>query len=213
MTDWMAWHADYEDPSSDLSGRRRSVQACIRRWLDDAGTGPLQVVSACSGDGRDLLEVLATHQAAGQVRARLVELDDALASRAEDYAREQHLDGVEVARADAGHSDSYARAVPADLVMLCGVFGNLSDADTRATVKVARQLCSRGATVVWTRGRFADRDPVEPTDAIRRWFNDAGFELVSLHAPEDRTYRVGFHRLGDEPEPLISGQRFFTFTR
>jgi len=89
-----------------------------------------------------------------------------------------------VVRSDAGCTDSYAGAVPADLVLLCGVFGNLSDEDVQATVGVARQLCTAGGTVAWTRGRF-DRDPVEPTDEIRVWFDRAGFEEVSLDAPKD----------------------------
>ena len=116
-------------------------------------------------------------------------------------------------RSDAGRTDSYVGAVPADLVLLCGVFGNLSDEDVQATVGAARQLCAAGGTVVWTRGRFVDRDPVEPTDEIRVWFDRAGFEEVSLDAPEDRSYRVGAHRFIEEPEPLVPGHRFFTFTR
>ncbi|CAN5307704.1 hypothetical protein BH18ACT9_BH18ACT9_04250 [soil metagenome] len=212
-TDWVGWHTDYQDPASDLSWRRRSVQNSIRRWLDEATAGPPRVVSACSGDGRDLLEVLSTDRAGPRVRARLLELDDALACRSEDFAREHNLDGIEVVRADAGHTDSYAGAVPADLVLLCGVFGNLTDAGVMATVRVARQLCARGATVIWTRGRFTDRDAGEPTDAIRAWFEAAGFELVTLDAPDERTYRVGVHRFVGTPEPLEPGRRFFTFTR
>lgn len=100
-------------------------------------------------------------------------------------------------RSDAGRTDSYAGAVPADLVLLCGVFGNLSDEDVQATVGVARQLCTAGGTVAWTRGRF-DR---------------AGFEEVSLDSPKHRSYRVGVHRFLGEPELLVPGRRFFTFKR
>ena len=211
-TDWVAWHTDYDDPSSDLSWRRRAVQSAVRCSLDEAGSEPFRIVSACSGDGRDLLEVLATHAAAARTQVRLLELDDRLARRAEDFARDHGLEGVEVVRSDAGRTDSYAGAVPADLVLLCGVFGNLSDEDVQATVGVARQLCTAGGTVVWTRDRH-DRDPVEPTDEIRVWFDRAGFEEVSLDAPEHRSYRVGVHRFLGEPELLVPGRRFFTFTR
>ena len=133
-TDWVAWHTDYVDPSSDLSWRRRAVQSAVRCSLDEAGPEPFRIVSACSGDGRDLLEVLATHAAAARTQVRLLELDDRLARRAEDVARDHGLEGVEVVRSDAGRTDSYAGAVPADLVLLCGVFGNLSDEDVQATV-------------------------------------------------------------------------------
>lgn len=211
--DWHAWHRDYDDPDSDLSRRRRTVQAALRAWLDQAGDGPLRVVSACAGDGRDLLEVLAGHPAAPRVTARLVELDDALARQAEDRAAATGLDGVEVLRGDAGSTDSYAGMVPADLVMWCGVFGNLTDDDVRATVRVTRQLAAPGAHVVWTRGSFADRDRVEPTALISDWFADAGFEPVSLDVPDDATYRVGVHRYAGQTDPLDAGRTFFTFRR
>jgi hypothetical protein len=118
-----------------------------------------------------------------------------------------------VVRADAGVTESYAGAVPADLVMLCGVFGNLTDEDAQWTIETARHLCAPGAHVVWTRGRFADRDAVEPTIQLRGWFAEAGFEEVSLDAPADAVYRVGVHRLVAPPEPLVLGRQFFTFVR
>jgi hypothetical protein len=212
-TDWVQWHRAYDDPTSDLSRRRRSVQAAVRAWLADAGDGPLRVVSACSGDGRDLLEVLAEQPDPGRFGVRLLELDEDLAARAEELARSAGLAGVDVVRADAGVTESYAGAVPADLVMLCGVFGNLSDADARWTIETTRQLCAPGARVVWTRGRFADRDEVEPTLQLRAWFAEAGFAEVSLDAPDDSVYRVGLHRLVAPPEPLVLGRQIFTFLR
>ena len=210
MTDWAAWHTDYDDPSSDLSARLRSVQRSIRRCLDEAGAGPIRVVSACCGDGRDLLEVLAKHDAAPRVHARLLELDEDLARRARDRAIAHGLSGVEVVRADAGFTDSYLGAVPADVVLLCGVLGNLTDPDVRATVDTAATMCAGGGTVVWTRGRFEEDEPTTP---IRRWFAEAGFDEVTLDAPAGLTYRVGVHRYVGTPRPLEPGLRFFTFVR
>ena len=212
-TDWVDWHRPYDDPTSDLSRRRRSVQRAIRAWIAETGPGPRRVVSACSGDGRDLLEVLAEEPDAERFGVRLLELDEQLAARAEDLARRSGLAGVDVVRADAGRTESYAGAVPADLLMLCGVFGNLRDADVQWTIETARHLCAPGAQVVWTRGRFADRDGVEPTDRLRAWFAEAGFEEVSLDAPADTGYRVGVHRLVAPAEPLVLGRQLFTFVR
>jgi hypothetical protein len=209
-TDWRAWHTPYDDPDSDLSRRRRSVQQQIESWLDSRADPVLRVVSACSGDGGDLLGVLERRADAGRVRARLLELDDGLAADAQHRAAARDLAGVDVRRADAGRTDSYAGAVPADLVMMCGVFGNVSDDDLRATVHLLPQLCAPAATVIWTRGRFASGDL---TPSIRRWFEQAGFDEVAFDAPEDATYRVGVHRLRVEPEPLEAGRTFFTFTR
>lgn len=213
-TDWVQWHREYDDATSDLSRRRRSVQTALRRWFAETGPGPRQIVSACSGDGRDLLEVLVDQPDPARFRVRLLELDDDLAARAEEFARAASLDGVEVLRADAGLTDSYDGATPADLVMWCGVFGNLTDTDTRATIAATPQLCAPSATVVWTRGRFADRDgDLEPTDRLRGWFADAGFDEVSLDAPADTVYRVGVHRLSGPPGGLTHDARLFTFVR
>ena len=45
---------------------------------------------------------------------------------------------VEVLVADAGRTDSYAGRVPAEVVLVCGVFGNISDAVDWATERVRR---------------------------------------------------------------------------
>jgi hypothetical protein len=62
-------------------------------------------------------------------------------------------------------------AVPADLVLVCGVFGNISDDDVKTTVLALPTLCAHGGTVIWTRHR---REP-DLTGAIRTWFKEAGF--------------------------------------
>jgi hypothetical protein len=209
-TDWHDWHRAYDDPGSDLSRRLASVQAALHRWLDERDDPTLTVVSACAGDGRDLLDVLAARPDAQRVRATLLELDAGLAARAAALASERGLDRVAVRRADAGRTSSYEGAVPADLVMMCGVLGNVVDEDVRRTVAVLPRLCAPGATVVWTRGSFRSGD-LTPT--IRGWLAEEGFEEVSLDAPDDATYRVGVHRLARAPEPLGDDEVFFTFVR
>jgi hypothetical protein len=208
-TDWQAWHAPYANPRSDLSRRRCSVQQQITQWLDERHDEHLRVVSACAGDGRDLLEVLAARPDRARLTATLLELDERLASAAEEYAAAHDL-AVDVRRVDAGTTDSYAGAVPADLVQMCGVFGNVTDDDLRATIATLPQLCTPGATVIWTRGRFATSDL---TGEIRAWFGEEGFEEVAFDAPWNAKYRVGTHRLVAAPQPLTPGQTFFRFTR
>ena len=211
MTDWQEWHRRYDEPGSDLSRRRRSVQSAIDAFLDGRDDDDLQVVSACAGDGRDLLEVLARRDDAHRVRgALLLETDEVLAAAARDLAAAHGLDQVVVRHDDAGRTGSYADAVPADLVLMCGVFGNVTDEDLRGTVAVLPRLCAPGATVVWTRGRFREGDL---TPQIRDWFAEQGFGEVSFDAPDDTTYRVGVHRLDRVPEPLGAPETFFTFTR
>jgi hypothetical protein len=108
LTDWVDWHDPYADPGSPLAQRLKVVQRHIRAFLEGCSSATPRVVSLCAGDGRDLLDVLAEHPRSPQVRARLVELDPALADRARQRAAAAKLDGVEVMYADAAVSDLYA---------------------------------------------------------------------------------------------------------
>jgi hypothetical protein len=208
-TDWVQWHEPYADPASSLSRRRAVVQDVVCRWLDDR-RGPGRVLSMCAGDGRDLLEVLAARpDDARQLDVVLVELDPRLAAAAGAFVVDAGLDRVEVRVGDAGSTDAYAGAVPADLVLACGIFGNVSDGDVHRTVAMLPGLCAEDALVVWTRGRHG----ADPTPRVRRWFADNGFTEREWHAPDDVVYAVGVHRLVGAPTPLPAGQRLFTFLR
>src|SRR6266568_364870 len=103
--DWHAWHDQYDDPGSNLSQRLAVVQRRIQHALDSCPPGPLRVVSICAGQARDLLGVVASG-----------------------------LRGIEVVVGDAALTDHYADAVPADLVLACGLFGNITDADIERTI-------------------------------------------------------------------------------
>jgi hypothetical protein len=93
---------------------------------------------------------------------------------------------------------------------MCGVWGNVGDEDVRASIALLPELSAAGATVVWTRGRFASGD-LTPT--IRRWLAEEGFEEIAFDAPADTTYRVGVHRMVADPRPLGADRTFFTFVR
>lgn len=207
-TNWWEWHDAYARPGSDLSHRLATVSAQIERRLDATAPDPVRVVSACAGDGRDLLGVLSRRTDADRVTALLVENDAGLAARAREAA-DALTATVEVRQADAAKSEVYAHAAPADLVLLCGIFGNISDADVRATVEAASQLCAPGAEVVWTRHRH----DADLTPSIRSWFADAGFEEVAFVAPEREHWCVGVHKLVAAPRPLELGRHWFTFFR
>jgi hypothetical protein len=120
--DWRAWHDSYDDPASTLSARLTAVRGRVVAALDRLPPGPVRVVSICAGQGRDLLGALEGHPRAGDVTARLVELDPANASRARSHAAAVGV-RADVVEADAGLVDSYLGVVSADLVLVCGVFG------------------------------------------------------------------------------------------
>ena len=73
--------------------------------------------------------------------------------------------GVEILCGDAALTMSYAGAVPAEIVLANGVFGNISDADIQHTIKVLPSLCAPDAAVLWTR----HRRPPDVTPQIRAW--------------------------------------------
>jgi hypothetical protein len=209
LTDWVEWHDPYADPESPLSQRLKVIKRHIRTFLDECGSAAPRVVSLCAGDGRDLLDVLAEHPRAPHVRARLVELDPTLAARARHRAAVGGLDSIDVVCSDAASTDSYADAVAAELVLVCGVFGNISDADVRRTIDALPQLCARVATVVWTRHRHHP----DLTPSIKRWFAAAGFAEHAFDSPGPNQWSVGIHTFLGEPQPLAPGERLFTFLR
>lgn len=207
--DWLAWHADYADPVSPIAQRLPVVQAHIRSFLDHNDARGLRVISFCSGTGSDLLPVLRDHPASEGVRARLVELNPELAERARVTASEFGLAGVEIATGDAGTTEAFAGAVPADLVLVCGVFGNIPRSDVERTVRALPQFCAEDATVIWTRHRAQP----DLTPSIRAWFAETGFAELAFDSPGANSYAVGSNRLVAPPQPLERNLHLFTFTR
>ena len=164
----MAWHELYDDPSSVLSGRLRLVQAQLEDALDHAPAGPIRLLSLCAGQGRDVTGVLRTHPRRDDVSAVLIEANAENAETARRNAAAAGLPQVEVRQADASRPSGYAEVLPADVLLLCGIFGNLSDADIQRTIAAAPALSAPGATVIWTRHR---RQP-DLTPQVRAWFRE-----------------------------------------
>ncbi|MGW5011063.1 methyltransferase domain-containing protein [Micromonospora chalcea] len=204
--DWYAWHRDYDQPESALARRLAEVRRRVADALDAAPPGPLRALSLCAGQGRDLIPVLAAHPRGADVTARLVELDPRNADLARRAAADAGLTGVQVVTGDAALTDGYADLAPADLVLVCGIFGNITDDDIRATVRHCASLCATGGMVLWTRHR---REP-DLVPVICEWFAEEGFEPVAVGSPADGV-EVGAHRFTGTPRPLVPGARMFTF--
>jgi hypothetical protein len=206
VKDWVDWHSAYDDPDTRLARRLTEVRAALVELLDVAPAGPLRVVSMCAGQGRDLIGALAGHPRRHEVTARLVELDPRNTAAARAGVRRAGLTGVEVVTADAALTDSYAGAVPADIVLACGVFGNISDADVARTIGALPGFVAAGGAVIWTRHR-GEPDLVP---AIQGWFAASGFTPVSM-TDKAAGYGVGVHRFTGTPRELAAGERLFTF--
>jgi hypothetical protein len=209
IRNWRAWHLEYDDPNSRLSRRLRVVQRLLRDAIDACPDGAIRIVQMCAGQARDLVGVLSDHPRRTDVTARLVELDEHNADAARASVAGAGLERIEVVTGDAGTSSAYAGVVPADVVIACGIFGNVSDADVERTISFLPRLCASGATVIWT------RHPHSPdlTVHIRRWFAEHGFDEVGFVKPNDGSFAVGSHRFTGEPASFEPGVRLFTFFR
>ena len=207
--DWWEWPRDYDEAGSPLELRTRIVHRHVRSFLDACEPGaPIRIVSICAGQGRELLPVIAAHPRRADVRARLVELDPRNVAAASEYVSEHALDwNVDVVRGDAAFTDAYAGAVPADLVLVCGVFGCIDPAEARATIEALPQLCAPGGNLLWTRQRV----PVDRSRDIRRWFVDARFCEQAFESPGPEASWVGVQQFTGDPAPLLRGARLFTF--
>ena len=211
MTDWVSWHRGYDDLESSLARRLVAVQHGIARALDGLAAGPIRILSLCAGDGRDLGPVVAGHARRRDVDAVLVEQDVRLVTGARQRSREDGLaDQVAVRQGDAGDVSLFSDVCPVDLLMLCGIFGNISDADIATTVNATTQLVAPRGFVIWTRGSF---EP-DRREQIRTWFRECGCDEISYEA-EPNGYGVGVAQL-----PSSAGirrgpptDRLFTFTR
>jgi hypothetical protein len=203
--DWRLWHTDYEDPSSALGRRLRVVQTQVRIAIDRAGPGGVRAISVCAGQGHDLIGVLAEHPRRAHVTARLVELEVGNVRLARRATHAAGLDQVEVISADASITDAYAGAVPANLVLLCGVLGNISAEDIANTISNLPRLCAPEATVIWTRHRH----PPDLTTYIRETFDQAGFGELSFE--DSPPFGVGANQLLASPRPFTSGIKLFEF--
>lgn len=209
LRDYVAWHREYQDPGSRLSHRLRVVVELLADALDAAPPGPVRVLSLCAGQGDDVLAVAAVHPRGRELTGRLVELDPGNAEVARQRIAAAGLDALEVVVADAGSTDACAGAVPADLVVACGIFGNITLSDIQGTVAALPSMCAPGASVVWT------RHPRElgVLDAIGRALERAGFREERTVVDRERMFGVGLHRLVGEPEPFRPGRHLFTFVR
>jgi SAM-dependent methyltransferase len=210
---WVRWHSSYEVPSSGLSRRLAVVQSMVRVALDEipgpaTHPGPIRMVSLCAGQGRDVIDVVATHPRGQEVSALLVELDPALVAFARDRADEAGLgDRIRIVEGDASLARLYADDVPADIVLVCGVFGNISDADITHTIQTMRGFCVPRGHVIWTR----HRRPPDLTPSIRADFAGAGFSELAFEAPENTVMTIGHHRLDGPTAPFDPDGQLFDF--
>jgi hypothetical protein len=140
--------------------------------------------------------------------AVLVELDQGLASQARRTASSDRIGQIEVLEADAGRPLHFVeQGASFDVVLSCGIFGNISDADIKATVFGLSTLVNLHGQALWTRHRRAP----DVTPMIRSWFQEAGFEELAFVEVEASLGAVGRVRLRARDDERRTPDRLFHF--
>jgi len=207
--DWKLWHGLYNDGNSSQAQRLALVQQAIFDSLPDTSLSKYQIVDICAGDGRDLLNVLAEHTHRDSVHSYLVELDHNLATEAIKTSDEHGLNNVTVVIDDASLPRVYRDVVPADLILLCGVFGNISKEDVEHIIRTLPQFSKKETTVIWTQNL---RKP-ELVTTTRELFHAFNFDEISFKTTDDSSYGVGVHSYAGKTKELNIDNKLFTFIK
>ena len=209
LRDYLAWHEDYDRLGSSLHLRLLLVQEFVATALDEAKPGPIRVISMCAGQGHDVVTVARRHRRGAEVVGRLVEIDPRNVDLARAAIAHVGLTGLEVLEADAADSDAYVGAAPADVVLACGIFGNITDDEVERTIRFLPALCAPGAWVIWTRAPRGD-DILERIDG---WLVDAGFESRAVVVGTGEIFGAGAAQYRGETRRLEPGLHLFDFFR
>ena len=208
--DWYEWH-DLYDTEPKLQQRLEIVQGYIAYSLNASPDGAIRIVSVCAGDGRDLLGTLKNNPRAKDISAQLVEINSNLVERGRASIESLGLaKQIEFINGDATLATNYVGAVPADIVIVCGVFGNLADeAELNRLLDNLSFLSKPGAFVIWTRGHS---NGIIYSDNVRKILSTSGFEEVNFKLTATGDMGVGLHRYLGENLAAPKEQKLFVFS-
>src|SRR5262249_33753032 len=132
--------ADVKDRKSQLLAVRAQIAAAAAKA---PGTS-VHLVSLCAGDGRDVIGTFAAADARQDMHATLIEAHPALVTRGQAAVEQLGLTRRITFRcADATHSSTYVDLRPAQILVLSGIFGNLTARDVQRLIAVLPSLCAR----------------------------------------------------------------------
>jgi hypothetical protein len=207
--DWYEWHDLYKTEPR-LQQRLEIVREFIAYSLNASSDGAIRIVSVCAGDGRDLLGTLENHPRRNDVSARLVELNPQLVERGRATIESLSLaKQIEFINGDAAIASNYVGAVPADIVIVCGVFGNLTEGELNRLLDNLSFLSKPGAFVIWTRGHS---NGIPYSENVRKILRVSGLEEVNFKLTATGDMGVGLHQYKGENLPQPKEQQLFVFS-
>ncbi len=210
MRDYVRWHDDYADPNSNNSARLRRVRGLIAAELD-ARLRP-------AAPAQPLLRRRPRHprRARGAPRGRRPHHRPHRRAitrprRNRPPARTASIGAdIEVVCADAGDPRNAVGAIPADLVLLVGIMGDISEDDILYLARTSASFCAPGAYLIWSRGgQYTDLNA-----RIDASFAEAGFTEREFFTEPPHKYGLGTARWPHAETPALPLDRqLFTFTR
>ena len=209
--DWAKWHEKYE-VSPAMKARLVIVREHLSRCLDLQPPGPIQILSICAGDARDLIGLMEAHPRKKDVNALLVENNSELVEAGRKVISEAGIESqLTFSMSDATISSTYVEFVPVDIALLSGVFGNLRPEECARLIRSLCSLCKRGGYVVWTRHRQI-HGGLSQIALIRQHFEDSRFEEVQIGDTADDKFTIATYRYQGAGEILRAGGKLFEFT-
>ena len=208
--DWKAWHTRYQT-DTELQARLEQVKAYINEALLALPAGKLNIVSICSGDGRDLIEVLPTHPRREDVVGWLLEYNESLVHDAQQAILHHGL-GMSLfpCVADATDAKQYAGIPLAHLVVLAGVFGSVEDGEIARFLCNLQVLCAPSAYVIWTQN-ISTLEGQRRTETLQQALSRQEFSSISVVTTPQQRYHVGLHRYVGGHVSRQLDDRLFTF--
>jgi amino acid adenylation domain-containing protein len=207
---WSDWHKDYDNFPS-LQARLKIVGEQIAGALNECPAGPVQIVSICSGDGRDVINALQNHPRRAEVTAWLLDNDGESITRGRAEAAAAGLGGqLRFVEADATLAKNYSGAIPADLILLSGFLGHLPHEDVPRLIGNLPMLCKKGGCVIWNRHLLIHHGR-EQIPAIREYFRQASFQEIHYEQTDAGGFAVGRVRFDGPVLPLDVTQVLFQF--
>jgi hypothetical protein len=189
--------------------RLLAVQEHLAECIDLAPRGRVRVISMCAGDGRDVIGVLGSHPRQKDVSAWLVESNRQTVA---DGARQTLSAGLEntvkFLNEDGTVYATYKKIVPADVVLLCGVWGHVPTNERAQLVRAMACLCKPGSAVIWTRGVSKDMTRLHEIESL---FDSSSWEQVRLSITSDKKWAVATHRFRGPPLELPESGQIFHF--
>jgi hypothetical protein len=188
-----------------------AVQNHLAECLDSAPEGPVRILSMCAGDGRDVVGVLSSHRRRPDATAWLVELNrQSVTVGALLATRSGLIDNVRFLNEDATTYATYRGIAPADVVLVCGVWGHVPADEKRRLAQAMGSLCKPGGRVIWTRGVSKGMSRLHEVEAL---FAGPHWEKVRAGFTPDQTWAVATHRYRGPAHAVPADGRIFHFQR